>query len=71
MVIAHANGTTNARHRRLVVPAPAPTPATGGDDERAPAPRRIPMSWMQRLRYVFDIDLRQCPKCGADYPYAS
>ena len=23
------------------------------------------MSWMQRLRYVFDIDLRRCPRCGA------
>ena len=23
------------------------------------------MRWMQRLRYVFDIDLRRCPRCGA------
>ena len=23
------------------------------------------MSWMQRLRRVFDIDLRHCPRCGA------
>ena len=23
------------------------------------------MNSMQRLRYVFDIDLRQCPRCGA------
>ena len=23
------------------------------------------MNWMQRLRYEFDIDLRQCPRCGA------
>lgn len=24
------------------------------------------MTWMQRLRYVFDIDLRACPHCGAE-----
>jgi hypothetical protein len=23
------------------------------------------MSWMQRLRRVFDIDRRHCPRCGA------
>jgi hypothetical protein len=23
------------------------------------------MSWMRRLHYVFDIELRQCPRCGA------
>ena len=22
------------------------------------------MSWMQRLRRVFEIDLRHCPRCG-------
>ncbi len=24
-----------------------------------------PMSWMQRLRRVFAIDLSRCPRCGA------
>jgi hypothetical protein len=23
------------------------------------------MTWMQRLRRVFDIDIGQCPRCGA------
>jgi hypothetical protein len=23
------------------------------------------MTWMQRLRRVFDIDLSHCPRCGA------
>ena len=54
----------NARHLRLVEPAPSPTPP-GQDDEPAPARGWAPMSWMQRLRYVFDIDLHQCPRCGA------
>ena len=55
----------NARHRRLVVPAPGPTPAVRDDDEGTPAPKRTPMSWIQRLRYVFDIDPTRCPRCGA------
>ena len=25
---------------------------------------RAPLSWMQRLRRVFEIDLRCCPRCG-------
>jgi len=55
----------NARHRRLVVPAPGPTPAARDDDEDTPAPMRAPMSWIQRLRHVLDIDLSRCPRCGA------
>jgi len=55
----------NARHRRLVVPAPGPTPAARDDEEPVPERGRTPMSWMQRLRYVFDIELRLCPRCGA------
>jgi len=42
----------NARHRRLVVPAPGPTPAARDDDEDTPAPMRAPMRWIQRLRYA-------------------
>ena len=47
----HGVLAANARHRRLVVPAPAP--AAGADDEPVPARGRTPMSWMQRLRYMF------------------
>ena len=53
----------NARHRRLVVPAP--TARDHDVDEPAPARGRTQMSWMQRLRSVFDIDIGQCPRCGA------
>ena len=59
----HGVLAANARHRRLVVPAP--TPAAGADDEPVSARGRTPMSWMQRLRYMFDIDLRRCPRYGA------
>jgi len=54
----------NARHRRLVVPVPPPTPP-GTQDELSAARQRAPMTWMQRLRRVFDIDISQCPRCGA------
>ena len=54
----------NARHRRRVVPAPPPTPA-GHDDERAPARGRAPMTWLQRLRRAFGIDVSRCPPWGA------
>ncbi len=61
----HGVLAANARHRRLVVPAAQSTPAARDDDEVAPAPKRTPLSWIQRLRYVFDIDLSRCPRCGA------
>jgi hypothetical protein len=35
----------------------------GEGQGREPKPT-APMSWMQRLRRVFDIDLRYCPRCG-------
>ncbi len=44
----HGVLAANARHRRLVVPAPEPTLAARDDDEAAPAPKRTPMSWIQR-----------------------
>ncbi len=54
----------NARHRRLVVPAPARTPSAR-DDQPAPPRARTAMTWMKRLQRVFDIDLSHCPRCGA------
>ena len=28
-------------------------------------PTRAQMTWAQRLRRVFDIDISRCPRCGA------
>ena len=33
--------------------------------EPASARTRALMTWMQRLRRVFDSDISQCPRCGA------
>jgi len=58
----HGLFAPNARHRRRVVPAPAP--ASEGADPGA-TPTRAQMTWAQRLRRVFDIDITRCPRCGA------
>jgi hypothetical protein len=64
LVRFHGLFAPNARHRRLVVPAPVPATV---DDDTAPAapPTRTTMTWAQRLRRVFDFDLSRCPRCGA------
>ena len=54
----------NARHRRPVVAAPAPT-CEGGDEAGGANLGRVAMTWMQRLRRVFGIDIGHCPRCGA------
>jgi len=44
----------------------APRPDNGHDAAGKTGEPKFtaPMSWMQRLRRVFDIDLRYCPRCG-------
>ncbi len=70
LVRYHGVFAPNAKHRHHIVTRPAsmPVPDNPHDGEecetREPRPT-APMSWMQRLRRVFDIDLQSCPKCGA------
>ena len=60
----HGLFAPNARHRRMVVPAP--TSAPGNETGEPPeVPTRAQMSWAQRLRRVFEIDVSRCPRCGA------
>ena len=64
----------NAKHRHHIVTAstPALTPGNGLDatgKTREPKPT-APMSWMQRLRRVFEIDLRHCPRLVVE-PFVS
>jgi hypothetical protein len=66
----------NAKHRSAVVPSSSKrtrrrrTPAhprvqvLGTDRQDDPAAPTAPMSWMERLRRVFAIDLSICPDCG-------
>ena len=47
----------NSKHRAQVVPKREPREKTS-DKPLAP------MTWMQRLKRVFAIDIETCPKCG-------
>ncbi|MGP5761547.1 transposase [Pseudomonas aeruginosa] len=38
--------------------------AQDADGERTPAERRAAMTWAQRLKRVFGIDVEQCARCG-------
>ncbi len=76
LVRYHGILAPNAKHRSAVVPNPAqqnkrrrtrahaPVPALGGDRQGDPDAPTAPMSWMERLRRVFAIDLSICPDCG-------
>ena len=49
----------NARHRHLIVPRRTRRPSRPpGDDART----NTPMSWMARLKRVFNLDISVCPK---------
>jgi Putative transposase len=68
LVRYHGVFAPNAKHRHHIVTGPAPMPVPDnphdGDGQiREPKPTAT-MSWMQRLRRVFDIDLQSCPRCG-------
>ena len=68
LVRYHGLFAPHAKHRHHIVTRSTPAlppgnglDATGKTGEPKPT---APMSWMQRLRRVFDIDLRHCTRCG-------
>ncbi len=64
----HGVFAPNSKHRAVVTPARrgkgnkeiSPEQA----DEKTPAERRVAMTWAQRLRRVFNIDVQTCSDCG-------
>ena len=56
----HGVFAPNFKHRRRLIPNPAHQTA-----RKPHAPRPAPMSWMQRLKQVFHIDIEHCDVCGA------
>ena len=64
----HGVFAPNSNHRIQV------TPARRGkvkkkyslDEDPTPAERRAAMTWAQRLKRVFDIDIETCSECGGD-----
>ena len=64
----HGVFAPNSKHRAQVTPAGRGkrNPAQGADEaqDRTPAERRAAMSWAQRLKRVFGIDIETCQTCG-------
>ncbi len=64
----HGIFAPNSRYRGRVTPAKrgkGGRRALRGDAEApTPAERRASMTWAQRLRRVFNIDIETCPACG-------
>jgi hypothetical protein len=56
----------NSKHRALVTPAKRGkgNKARVPDEPPTPAECRASMTWAQRLKRVFGIDIETCPACG-------
>lgn len=63
----HGVFAPNSKHRSHVTPArrgkanPSQT-----QDDKTPEQRRQAMTWAQRLKRVFSIDVSVCPQCGGE-----
>ena len=56
----------NSKHRALITPAGRGKGGkqVGADiDDRSPAERHASMTWAQRLKRVFNIDITLCERC--------
>jgi len=62
----HGVFAPNSRHRALVTPAKRGrgNQARVADEPPTPAERHISMTWAQRLKRVFNIDIEPCSACG-------
>ena len=64
----HGVFAPNSKHRALVTPArrgKGNKPKTSDEaQEQMPAERRAAMTWAQRLKRVFNIDIETCSECG-------
>jgi len=64
----HGVFAPNSKHRALVTPAKRgrgnKAKATDEEHDRTPAEQRVAMTWAQRLKRVFGIDIKTCHECG-------
>ena len=62
----HGVFAPNSKYRALVTPAKRGrgNQARGADEPATPAQRRASMTWAQRLKRVFNIDIETCSDCG-------
>ena len=64
----HGVFAPNSKYRVQITPAKRGKVKKPGtpEDDRTPAERRVAMTWAQRLKRVFDIDITTCSECGGD-----
>ncbi len=62
----HGVFAPNSKHRALVTKAARGkgNKAKVSDEPPTPAERRASMTWAQRLKRVFNIDIETCTECG-------
>ena len=64
----HGVFAPNSKHRALVTPAKrgkgSKLKAPDEAQDQTPAERRAAMTWAQRLKRVFNIDIETCRECG-------
>jgi len=64
----HGVFAPNSKYRARVTPAKRGRggrhATTADPEDRTPAERRAAMTWAQRLKRVFGIDIETCPACG-------
>jgi hypothetical protein len=62
----HGVFAPNSKHRAMVTPARRGkgNKAKVSDEPPTPAERRASMTWAQRLKRVFNIDIETCAECG-------
>ena len=54
----------NSKHRALVTKSKRGKKARAADEPQTPTERRASMTWAQRLKRVFNIDIETCRECG-------
>lgn len=67
-MIVNVGHRKHRKHRILITPSKRGKGRKKNIDEEGQCPsqveRRAAMTWAQRLKRVFDIDIETCPKCG-------
>ena len=65
----HGVFAPNSKYRARVTPArrgKRKKPHSADEIDQTPAEKRSSMTWAQRLKRVFNIDIETCSKCGGD-----
>jgi hypothetical protein len=60
----HGVFAPNSKHRVLVTKSKRGKKARAADEPQTPTERQASMTWAQRLKRVFNIDIETCRECG-------